>query len=169
MKMKNKGKRGFTLTELVVVIAVLAIISTMVVSFSVMVNGSQRLAKAKVEALGDIRLAESVIENFINDASDSNNTNCYRSETMLANIEGDTLTFENGALNINKTGGENSTVNFEHITNITFSYHSTKENGADTIYYCKITYIVGDHEYDYTFCVNPYAGETINTTQGEGT
>lgn len=161
MKIKNKGRRGATLTELIVVVAVLSIVAVMVVSFSTMVGGSQRLAKAKVDALSDIRVAESVVENFINDASDINNTNCYRSETMLANIEGDTLTFENGALNINKTGGENSTVNFEHITNITFSYHSTAENGADTIYYCKIAYVIGELNYEYTFCVNPYAGESI--------
>ena len=57
MKMKNKQRRGATVAELMVVIAVLAIAATMVVSFSAMTSGTTKLANAKLEALNDIRLA----------------------------------------------------------------------------------------------------------------
>ena len=66
MKTKNL-RRGATLTELMVVIAVIAIVAVMVVSFSAMVSGGREMAQAKLDALQDIRLAESVIENFIED------------------------------------------------------------------------------------------------------
>ena len=166
MKMKNKGKRGFTLTELVVVIAVLAIISTMVVSFSVMVNGSQRLAKAKVEALGDIRLAESVIEGFIVDKANEEKAFSASDDGKSLKIDDtEKIVYTGSALEVYRGSDGKTTHTFEHITKIEFNTHGS----TDIIYYCKITYTVGDHEYDYTFCVNPYAGETINPTQGEGT
>ncbi len=50
---ENHGKRGFTLVELCVVLALLAILTTMTVSFSVLMNGFAADNKAEYEFLED--------------------------------------------------------------------------------------------------------------------
>ena len=70
--MKKNNRRGFTLAELTIVLAVLVIVSAMVVSFTAMVSNSRQLSTARLEALGDVRVAETLIENFINEVGDDN-------------------------------------------------------------------------------------------------
>ena len=58
-------KRGVGIAELVIVLAVLAIISTIVTSFIVMSNEQVRSSNEKVDALNDIAVIESIIEGKI--------------------------------------------------------------------------------------------------------
>ena len=171
MKNKNNKRRGATITELLVVIAVIAIAAGMVATFSTMVSANRELSQARLDALQDIKLAETVIENFIEDAENNKDENrdvaiSYPKgdETdpvySLINGAGDILKFENGALNIypGKDSTTNPlTINLETVTEITFDVLGND----DKIYYCTITYDIGGTPFDYTFCVNPYAGENI--------
>jgi Tfp pilus assembly protein FimT len=166
MNNKNRGRRGATLAELAIVIAVIAIVAVMVTSFIVMIDGSRDISQMKLEAMQDIVLAESVIENFINDAYNNQTntgiTNC-KGSTMTSKA-GDTLSFGAGALFINRTGGESNNVRIEleTVKSITFKAYDENLSAADNIFYCTITYNVGgESNLDYTFCVNPYAGENI--------
>ena len=146
MKTKNL-RRGATLTEIMVVIAVVAIVAVLVVSFSTMVSSSRELAQAKLDALQDIRLAETIIENFIVDSANK------------GEVDTDSIYFNGGYLVINRGEINNNTVlQLESVTGIRFDILE-KEN--DTIYYCTISYEVGGTPFEYTFCVNPYAGEEI--------
>ena len=156
MKNKNRGRRGMTVSELMVVLAVLTIVIVMVVSFSTMVGSTSKLAKAKLDALNDIKLAESVIENFIEDNSGQIT---ILSEGKIGNTAGENISFSNGYLIVSRTGGNGTTIEMETVNSIKFSMN---ENASDTLYYCTITYAIGDSDFDYTFCVNPYAGEQIN-------
>ena len=145
MKTKNL-RRGATLTEIMVVIAVVAIVAVLVVSFSTMVSSSRELAQAKLDALQDIRLAETIIENFIVDSANK------------GEVDTNSISFIGGYLVINRGEGNNNTVlQLESVTGITFAEHGTN----DKIYYCTISYEVGGTKFDYKFCVNPYAGENI--------
>ena len=156
MKTKNL-RRGATLTELMVVIAVIAIVAVMVVSFSAMVSGGREMAQAKLDALQDIRLAESVIENFI----EENNVSIQGNGTYLFATIGE-LEFDEEVSTLciyyRGTTKEPLAIKLESVTGITFTEHGTD----DKIYYCTITYdIGGTNNESYTFCVNPYAGEEI--------
>ena len=167
MKNKNRGRRGMTVSELMVVLAVLTIVIVMVVSFSTMVGSTSKLAKAKLDALNDIRLAESVIEGFIVNSSNEKNVdasdaltfsndvviNGITKYTTMRNSQGKRAEFSNGVLTCGDT-----TVVLENVESVHFYII---ENTADTIYYCTITYLIGDSRFNYTFCVNPYAGEKI--------
>ena len=157
MNMRN-NRRGFTLTELTIVLAVLAIVLTLLVSFTAMVNNSRQISTARLEALQDIRVAESIIENFI----EGNKI----TTTFEKDEEGKTIPVENvlesGEKKLvfnteNKTlavsGGANLTL--ERVESITFDYNG---GGTEGIFYCTINYNVGNHDYDYTFCVYSYAG-----------
>lgn len=162
MNVKNRKRRGFTLAELTVVLAVLAIVSTMVVSFTAMVSSSRELSSARLDALGDVRVAESLIEGFI----ESNSGVGVAEDKKSLSAGEQTLYFE-------KTEGEqggrlvtpDTSVTLERVTEITFDAHGE----GDVIYYCTVVYEVGEHRYSYTFCVNPYVGESIQESIQEGT
>ena len=149
MNMRN-NRRGFTLTELTIVLAVLAIVLTLLVSFTAMTNNSRRISEARLEALQDIRVAESIIENFIetNEGLSAKKDGLYKENEKV-------LYFAEEKLVVN--GGANLTL--ERVESITFDY-----NGGDTegIFYCTINYNVGNHDYYYTFCVYSYAGNGGN-------
>lgn len=164
MKMKNKKRRGATVAELMVVIAVLAIAATMVVSFSAMTSGTTKLANAKLEALNEIRLAESAIEGFIESNANENREISRLSDEMLSVDGVGTVKFLNGFLSISYnegTGKDNVVIQLESVTSITFDIHGS---GSDVIYYCHIGYNVGETGFTYTFCVNPYVGEQISSS-----
>ena len=149
--MKKNNRRGFTLAELTVVLAVLVIVSAMVVSFTAMVSNSRQLSTARLEALGDVRVAETLIENFMEGNEDvtviDNNTLTAGESTLLFD--------ENGNLVI----GNGGSITLERVKSITFDYHG---NNTDGIYYCTVVYTVGEKEFSYIFCVNPYVGEGGN-------
>ena len=60
-----KSRKGATLSELVIVLAVLVIASGMVVTFSSMMHGAQGVSNERHEALQDVVTAEALIEGFI--------------------------------------------------------------------------------------------------------
>ena len=89
MTQKLKSRKGATLAELMIVLAVLVIAAGMVVSFSSMMHGAQGISNARHEALQDVRVAESLIEGFI-----ENNANKVLLKEVNASSKGDKLYFE---------------------------------------------------------------------------
>lgn len=150
-------RRAFTLTELTVVMAVLAIVLVLVTSFTAMVSNSRELSAARLEALQDIRVAEAIIENFIegnNGVSiENSNSTLKAGESTLAFDEGEKALCLNGK----------AILTLKRVESITFD---TYGGDAEKIYYCTIHYTVVDHGYDYTFCVLSYAGEGGTDAQG---
>lgn len=179
MNKYNRGRRGATLAELAIVIAVIAIVAVMVTSFIVMIDGSRDISQMKLEAMQDIVLAESVIESFIID-SENNKLNYENGVGITFNDQpqparkiwngnGESIQFLGnkmlGVYRKDAEGNPNNTVlTFETVTNVQFFTHGS---GNDILYYCTITYDVGgDSNFEYTFCVNPYAGENIGGNKG---
>ena len=156
MNMRN-NRRGFTLTELTIVLAVLAIVLTLLVSFTTMVSSSRQISGARLEALQDIRVAESIIENFIEGNKITTTFKDEEGKTIpVENVlkSGDnSLTFDKASKTLAVSGGANLTL--ERVESITFDYYG---EGTEGIFYCTINYTVGNHNYDYTFCVYSYAG-----------
>ena len=148
-------RRAFTLAELTVVMALLAIVLVMVTSFTAMVTGSRELSAARLEALQDIRVAETIIENFI----EGNGGVSIENSTLKAGEN--TLEFNPGSKTLVVKDG--TTLTLERVESITFDTYGAD---ADKIYYCTIHYTVGDHDYDYTFCVLSYAGNGGADAQG---
>ena len=166
MRNKLKSRKGATLAELVIVLAVVVIAAGMVVSFSSMMHGAQGISNARHEALQDVRVAEALIESFI-----ENNADKVEIEKGGAGSKGDILySFiklgsdgdGNALIYVIQGEGENSDIKPVISLKSAKSISFVEEKGTnDTLYYCTITYSVADapHSYTYTFCVNPYAGE----------
>ena len=161
----RSNRRGFTLVEMTVVMAVLAIVLAMVTSFTAMVTGSRELSAARLEALQDIRVAETIIESFI---EGNKITTIFKEYDKIVPSENaleageKKLTFDPRSKTLALDGG--ATLTLERVDSITFvNYGDNAEDindgeNAGNMYYCTIHYTVGDHEYDYTFCVYSYAG-----------
>lgn len=168
MNNKNRGRRGATLAELAIVIAVIAIVAVMVTSFIVMIDSSRDLSQMKLDAMQDIVLAESVIENAIISGANEGKEIYVYSDRMLSikNIETGKITsvkFTGGFLTVaypDDEGRSNVVLELETVKSITFDALVDEET-SDAVYYCTITYDVAGTKFDYTFCVNPYAGENI--------
>ena len=94
MEKRNTKKRAFTLAELAVVLAVIAIATTMVVSFTALVGNRRAVAQAKLDALNDIKVAEALIENHIE----------YNGNTGISFDKGD-LTVGTNAITLEKVTG----------------------------------------------------------------
>ena len=175
MRNKLKSRKGATLAELVIVLAVVVIAAGMVVSFSSMMHGAQGISNARHEALQDVRVAEALIESFI-----ENNAGEIKIQEDGAGSKGDVIyigdTYENrksfiylgsdgdgnALIYVIQGEGENSDIKPVISLKSAKSISFVEEKGTnDTLYYCTITYSVADapHSYTYTFCVNPYAGE----------
>lgn len=161
MRNKLKSRKGATLAELVIVLAVVVIAAGMVVSFSSMMHGAQGISNARHEALQDVRVAEALIESFIENNADkelfvSDGGGKLSYKMIEGGEEKEYSVFFTNAKAFVVAG--NDVMFLESLDSIAF----VKETGTnDTLYYCTITYSVADapHSYTYTFCVNPYAGE----------
>lgn len=196
MNKKNTSRKGFTLTELVVVLAVLAVASGMVVTFSTMMHSAQGISNARHEALQDVLTVEKLVEGFIEGQPTSSSVYVKEIKCDTDDCKGDECTectealcfVTNGAAaNKEELGNEyirfvygtfpylviftesssddGSSAFFDGIKKITFELDGANSEGiytnTDVLYYCTITYTVATTDYDYTFCVNPYVGETV--------
>lgn len=65
MNRKKRTTRGVTLAELCIVMAVIAIVSTMVVSFTVLMQARTSLIAADRDTIADIGSVESALDRFI--------------------------------------------------------------------------------------------------------
>lgn len=176
MKNKYNKRKGATLAELIIVLAVLVIASTMVVSFSSMMHGAQGISNERFEAMQDVTAAESIIEGFIENINYGipgklESANKLSFSTLNNGTYDKFVTFNNGF--IVACYGEDSQVamELEHINSITFKVLTPDGEIAendnilttnDVLYYCTINYFVDKTNYTYTFCVNPYVGEGGN-------
>ena len=170
---KNTNRRGFTLTELAVVLAVLGIVSAMVVSFTVSVNGSRQLSSARLDAMSDVGVAESFVNDFIERnggvvATDEKG-NSYISVITVANgenIETKKLFFKPATeeepakivVDVTAEGEADTEITLTNVTGISFD----SKGDDDVIYFVTVTFEVLEKAETYTFCVNPFVGEGGN-------
>ncbi len=155
---KNTYKRGFTLTELAVVLAVLGIVSAMVVSFTVSINGSRQLSSARLDAMSDVGVAESFVNDFI-----ERNGGVVADEGKSITADGKTLTLvdnNDGGKNLVVKNGENTetAITLTNVTDIKFE----SMGSDDVIYFVTVTFEVLEEKESITFCVNPYTSEGGN-------
>lgn len=140
----SRKKRGFTLTELTVVLAVMAIVATLTVTFSSLISKRRAESHATLEAMQDIAVAEETVEAWIK----RNNVTAFTESDRLLAEGGASIEVSEGKLVI---GGE-TVYSFERVTSITFK---SEETNGNTIYYCSAAYTLprSEEEMLYTFCV----------------
>lgn len=190
-------RKGTTLTEMVVILAVLAIISTVVVSFSLAVSRRVRVSSAKLEAMQDVEVIEALTESWINalreqgatfelkstDGSEISNNDLTDHAVLYASVPGATdaytlrYNYATKTLEGNLPDGESKKIEYTSnlITKIEFTVKPGPVNsGSPGLFICKVEYtvpLVGsdtDNKFDYTFCVNPRVGYTETAASEQG-
>ena len=160
MKKHVSFKKGITLTEICVVLAVIAIVSVMVISFSSLVAGSSGSSKENLNITEEIILVENLTKNWLNSSTTEDTVSV--NENGLFKAPNDKIQFENNTF-IYKLGENEQSHKLDYIKNIEFSI---VEKNKDALYFCKITYLAPKSgnkkiEKTYTFCVNPFVGEVV--------
>ena len=154
----NANRRGFTLAELTVVLAVMTIVAALVITFSSMIATRRAESQARLDAMNDISVAENTIESWIQ------KNEITKTESNRLSAGENTICAKDGKLFI----GENAVYTFERVKKIAFS-SATDENGH-TLYFCKVAYTPHTDDTEdayYTFCVYKRGGEIIEAGGGE--
>ena len=144
MKNTIKSRKGVTLTELVVVLAVVVIAAGMVVTFSSMMHGAQGISNERYEALQDVRTAEALIEGFIeNNTREGYYVKWIDSENKMNSLDfyksGSDANFETDDddhkfVQLGNMGAfimtDKEVMFFEHIKSITYEVKCEKPDGS---------------------------------------
>lgn len=144
MKGKNL-KKGVTLAELAVVMAVIAIISTMVISFSVACNLWARYGVNHNDTMSSCRLVKSIFRNFADGFDDEDHEFIVNGDKLeVYKKKADeplcSLSFNQNALVETTSSGE-IVYATNNITGIDFSVVKSKTSG-NAIAKCVISYAV---------------------------
>lgn len=173
MRRKNL-KKGSSLAEMIIVIAVLSIISTIVISFVFMTGESVSTSRQKVDALNDIAIVESIIDSFI--TSELDNLNNLDSKerldiTINKGTETNELSFDYDTKQLKALKDNTPTIyQTETVKDIEII---VKENTNDEkMVICFVTYELNitnnnKRSYTYSFCVNPYEYNNTSGLLGE--
>ena len=176
MTKKPNFRRGMTLAEILICIAVVAIAVVMVVSFSVSMGGRTRRSNAQLEAREEVELVESVTRSWLNNVltggakfEETADWTDALTATGTAPAEGEpapqyTLRVQYKTLTGTRPGAEDIRVRTEYVTGAAF-YVAQNESGTDTLFYCRVTYQIpmsGSNQMQqltHVFCINPHVGE----------
>ena len=158
------NKKGMTLAEICIVLAIVAVVSTIVVSFTIMVKQNISMSKSNVDAMSDIKVIESAVEGWV-----------YQQE-ILGNdlsLEGDflkgkkgeeeySLSFVDNTIKGTLPDGKGLEYSANTIKSVKFELYDKK---IDTLIICTVNYYVSNGKElevkSYVFCVNQYIGDII--------
>lgn len=162
-----KQKRGFTLSELCIVLALVAVVATIVTSFCLVVHQRSVISSARLNIVNEVNVVETFVERWVDKMSEKGATFSIAEDgTLTATLEGVDYeaTFSEGVFNGAVPSGENGmTFTTTSIDSVVFEIES--QNG-DTIFFCTATALLPQvngeaKEEKYTFCVNSRIGESF--------
>lgn len=144
------SRRGMTLAELMVTLAMVAIMIVMIVSFVVLMTGHTQANGERLAFQQDYAVLKSQVEAWMN----TNAGQTLDCDGNSVKAEGSTL-----GLQYNTLTAGSYTYRVETIESVTFRLE-VKGEGENRNYllFCAVTGVNGEH---YTFCVNPHVGETV--------
>lgn len=181
--MKRNKRKGATLAEMCIVMAVVAIVSLSVTSFATMASGRGTAAATKLDAMGDLEIVEAVVESWILEAA-KDPENVINIDPEVSNkitatkndpVTRGSIMFDQQTLNVTFPGvGDAVLYRLKSIVGLEFEAVPNNDDSAN-LYYCTVTYEyrngIVTKEQTYTFCVYPRVGEIVSApsepVQGE--
>lgn len=160
----RKWKKGTSLAEICIVLAVISIISVTVTSFTVMAGARSTAAATRLNVIEDLEMAETVLEGWVDNMTGQGAT--FATEDGQLKAVKDTVdyavTLQDGLLTAPVPTGAPYRIALKTVTAITVE---AKFNGPDAIFFCTLTYTDprgGNEPQTYTFCINSRINETIS-------
>lgn len=152
MNRRKRNTRGVTLAELCIVMAVIAIVSTMVVSFTVLMQARTRVIAADRDTVSDLGTVESALDRFIR-AYDSDEYTILPEQGSLSVLKGGNavatlkLSIDPETEKVNAiviTDGEDKaeiTYLLNSVTKMTFELEGGNSSGSATaLVICRVEY-----------------------------
>ncbi|MBE7090578.1 MAG: prepilin-type N-terminal cleavage/methylation domain-containing protein [Clostridiales bacterium] len=138
--MNKLGKKGVTLAELVVVLAMLAIVSTMVTSFCILINNYHALNRKRAAITERLSGVERTVSNFLFDCEENNRTIAVNANMVTVTSAGETytLTVSDQTLIAVSPQGE-TRLNVKELQSVTFQLKAGTNGKA--LLLCKATYL----------------------------
>ena len=160
MLSRIKSRRGVTLAEIMVVLAMVAIMITMVVSFSLLISEHTRTSLEHDTVIQDRQVIESGVENWLSQVTKKSATLTCSSHEITATIADATYTlkFSNGALIGELPDDQTITIHTQTAKAVNFELMQKGSTQVDYLLFCTIL-SKADTDEGYTFCVNPHVGE----------
>ena len=167
-----KSRRGVTLAEIMVAIALVAIMCTMVVSFTMLMAERTRGNQISDTMRQDCQKIEAAVEGWLNamnkeGASVDATTGEERTASVVAKNEGVSYTLQfsyntlTGTLpSAGESEGNDLTVRTEAVAKVEFAVMT---KGSDYLVFCYVTCKNPETQesVEYTFCINPRVGDSI--------
>lgn len=135
-------KRGMTLAEICVTIAVISVMAAMITSFVIIVSRETKISTEYLDAAREIKLAENIIEQELESGAFIS-----KEETV---ISGEIFQIVKQKLSLSA------------ITNVDVKNF----DGKEAFYVCKISYMLDGEDRVYSFCVDPIVGDVIYVEDG---
>ena len=145
-----KCRRGMTLAELMVSLAMVAIMIVMVVSFSMLLTDRTRSSGENLSFQQDFAAVKAGVEGWMANTAGQTLT----ADENAVKAGENTLQFQNGVLSAGDID-----IRTETVRAVTF--HLAEENG-EYLLFC--TVMRAESEDSYTFCVNPRVGEMVGAS-----
>lgn len=153
-------RHGFTLAELVIVIALSSVVLLAITAMVLSISGYSRARSAELEAKNEVALFEarlgawfSGFDSVVTEAPIADeNTLSFRvsgSDGESGKTVSAVFNPKTGVLTLRKTDGTEETLSFPHLSDVTFS--KSTDEGADRLVKCTITYQVDEKTRTYTF------------------
>ena len=149
-----KSRKGVTLAEIMVTLALVAIMITMVVSFTLLITERTR-ANAQNDAMRrDVEVIRTGAERWL----DATAPTTLTADGGKVTAGESSLVFQYGSLRGTLPGGESFTMRTESTSSVAFEVMA---NGEDALLFCYITCqdIETDETVTFTVCLNSHVGE----------
>ncbi|MBQ7330448.1 MAG: hypothetical protein IJW94_01470 [Oscillospiraceae bacterium] len=157
------AKKGSSLAEMCVVLAVVSIVALLVVSFTTMVSARGTVGAAKLKMMEDRQLTKVILESWLNQLTEENAVITADENGLSAAIDGEvfSVTLEEDRLTAAIPNGNPLSCPIHTITGITFDVMS---HSGDAIYFCTAEYELpnpsgGVIQRSFTFALNPHIGD----------
>ena len=157
-KRSVRSRKAMTLAEICIVLAVIAIVSTVVASFCLFANHRAVASSNRLQILNEVSAIEKIVEQFV-DANES--------VTVVdgALTSGDnSISLVDGVLTADiRDDGDPVTLDCETVEEISFELMT---KSGDTLVFCRVTCSIplanGERKSEtHVFCVNSRLGEAV--------
>lgn len=158
-------RKAVTLAEICVVLAVVAIVSTLVASFCLMANHRAAASSNRTQILSEVDAIEKIVESFI-DGAVTQNADLSCDGASLGAGENKKITFIEGELSAHIPGREDAlTLDCETVESLSFELMTREDEDRDDLVFCtvscKIPLANGESKTEtHVFCVNSRLGES---------
>lgn len=159
------AKKGITISEMCVVLGVVAVVALAVVSFTTMVSAHTTASSVRLNAMEDLELTQSVLEKWIVQMEAQETQVETDGESLTASVDGQiyTVSLADGNLILRYLDSEPVALALKTVSQLRFE---TMENTGGTVYFCTAVYYIehptkGSMEQTFTFCVDSRVGEVL--------